>query len=446
MSSLRAAVERLRDRVHGWFGQLGVDISVSLFGSGTRRVLGFVTFLMVTRTLSREQWAYFSLAYLCFDVALYSSDLGLNTGMMRALAKSIRKGEEQSREAILKTVFLVKLVTGLLAAAVGLVAAPFLATHLLNTPEVAPYVRIAMAGVLGMHLHRFYQAYFRANLEFSRHAAFILIEPVLILAVVGSVWLLGSLELTPVQTAYAFAPLLAALAMGALLPRGYLRARVDAWRQLKEVWHFSRWVYASNLLGTLRFRLNAILLANFATTAAVASYSYADKLASTLSMLTNALSTVYVPRASHLLVRSELRDMLRKTYRVMLAAVPPLLIVPLFARPLINLLQPEYVDATPVFVLLFVSILFTLVALPARSVLYSIHRPQVDTAIQATAIAVTVLAGVPLILQFGAVGAAVAMLVQRFLSATLMIGYVYLAVYRAAPEADAGSEPEPVYH
>ena len=62
--------------------------------------------------------------------------------------------------------------------------------------------------------------------------------------------------------------------------------------------------------------------------------------------------------------------------------------------------------------------------------LYSIHRPQVETTVQAIALGVTLVFGILLIRAWGARGAAVAMLIQRSLSAAMLMGYVYRVVYR----------------
>ena len=136
----------------------------------------------------------------------------------------------------------------------------------------------------------------------------------------------------------------------------------------------------------------------------------------------------------------EIRGLLNKTYRAFAIMGPPLLLIPLFSRRLISWLQPDYIEAAVVFSILFVSILFTLAMLPVRSVLYSIHRPQVETAIQAGALLFTATAGFFLIRSHGALGAAVAMLLQRFLSAAAMLTFVYLYIYRGTGPSEPGPD------
>jgi O-antigen/teichoic acid export membrane protein len=189
-------------------------------------------------------------------------------------------------------------------------------------------------------------------------------------------------------------------------------------------------VYATNVLGKVRSRLNAILLVMLAALTDVGLYAYADRLAGILSLFSTTLTTVYMPRASHLITRDEYRDLLRKTYKAFFWFVPLLIVLPFIARPLIQLHKPEYVAAAPLFTILFVSILFTLAALPARTVLYSINRPQVETVIQVIALAVALAFGIALIRTHGVVGAAYAMLIQRGISAIILMGYVYRTVYR----------------
>jgi len=59
--------------------------------------------------------------------------------------------------------------------------------------------------------------------------------------------------------------------------------------------------------------------------------------------------------------------------------------------------------------------------------------------VQAIALGVTLIFGILLIRAWGALGAAVAMLIQRSLSATMLMVYVYRVVYRASPADTDGS-------
>jgi O-antigen/teichoic acid export membrane protein len=247
---------------------------------------------------------------------------------------------------------------------------------------------------------------------------------------VGLLWWRESLTALRCQGIYAVAPLLVSVLAVFLLPHHFLRAARNEPGSLRQVWRFGRWVYATNVLGKVRSKLNAILLVMLATLTDVGLYAYADRLAGILSLFSTTLTTVYMPRASHLITRDEYRDLLRKTYKAFFWFVPLLIVLPVIARPLIRLHKPEYVAAAPLFMILFVSIFFTLAALPARTVLYSINRPQVETVIQVIALAVALVFGIGLIRTHGVVGAAYAMLIQRGISAIILMGYVYRTVYR----------------
>jgi O-antigen/teichoic acid export membrane protein len=383
----------------------------------------------MTRALSVRAYALFTLAYTCYEIAMYASDLGFNVGVVRFVSKGIRKGDEATTASVLKSVFRFKIIAGLVVCALGYVIAPWLA-RLMDTPELVPYLRIAFAGVLGTHLHRFYEAYFRARLAFQRNAIFSLIAPGSIAVAVGLLWWRESLTALRCQGIYAIAPLLVSVLAVFLLPHHFLRGARHEPGSLRQVWRFGRWVYATNVLGKVRSRLNAILLVMLAALTDVGLYAYADRLAGILSLFSTTLTTVYMPRASHLITRDEYRDLLRKTYKAFFWFVPLLIVLPFIARPLIQLHKPEYVAAAPLFTILFVSILFTLAALPARTVLYSINRPQVETVIQVIALAVALAFGIALIRTHGVVGAAYAMLIQRGISAIILMGYVYRTVYR----------------
>ena len=434
MSQLKSLFRRITTRRED--GSMGRDLSVAFIGHGLRRALGLLSFILMTRVLSVEAYALFFLAFTWYEIAMYASDFGLNVGLVRFVSKGVRRGDTSSTASVLRGVFVFKIGAGLAVAAIGYAAAPWLA-GLLEVPEVTPYLRVAFVGVLGNHLIRFYEAYFRSRLEFERNALFSLVTPAVIAGAVGWLWWRDSLTALQCQGVHAVAPLIACTLAVVLLPHGFLRSKMGGVEAFSSVWRFGRWVWVTNVLGTIRFRLNAILLVKLATLTEVGLYAYGDKLASVLSIISTTMTTVYVPRASHLLTRQEFRTLLRRTYRVLAWFVPLAVVLPLGVRPLIRLHKPEYLDAAPLFAILFLSILFTIASLPARTVLYSLHKPQVETTVQLIALAVTLAFGIVLIRTHGAIGAAVAMLIQRAISASILMVYVYRVVYR-----DAGAEDE----
>jgi len=409
------------------------DLSVAFVGHGARRVIGLVAFVLMTRALSVEGYALFFLAFTAYEIAMHASDFGLNIGVVRFVSKAIRRDDDQASADLLRAVFLFKIASGLVVAAVGYLLAPWLA-GLLDQPQVTPYLRVAFVGVLGNHLVRFYESYFKARLEFERNAIFSLGMPTVIALGVGLMWWRDGLTALRCQGLHALAPLVACCLAAWLLPHGFLRAGGGGGEALSRVFKFGRWVWVTNVLATVRYRLNAILLAKLATLTEVGFYAYGDKLASVLSVISTTMTTVYIPRTSRLLTKQEFKKLLRRTYAVMACFIPIAVLAPLAAKPLIRLHKPEYLEAAPVFTVLFVSILFTIAALPARTVLYSIHKPQVETTVQAIALALTLGLGIALIRSHGALGAAVAMLLQRAISAAILMGYVYRVVYRDAAD------------
>ena len=436
MDRLRSLVGKLTRRRGD--GSIRRDLSVAFVGHGARRALGFHIFLLVTRALSVEAYALYVLAYSAFEIAMYASELGLNVSIVRFVSRGIRQGDEAATDAVLRAGFLFKIAAGVVAPVVGYLLAPWLAGAVWDRPDLVPYLRIAFTGVLGAHLHRFYEAYFRARLEFERNALFCLVMPGTILVSVGVLWWQDAMTALRCQGIYAAAPLVACALAAYLLPHTFLRTRQPVGAALAAVWRFGRWVWLTNVLGTVRLRLNPILLANLTAVTEVGLYAYADKLASSLSLISTAMTTVYVPRASHLTSREEFRALLRRSYRVFVWFIPVAVLLPFLARPLIRLHKPEYEGATLLFAILFPSVLFTVVSLPARTVLYSLHKPQIEAAVQIASLVITALAAIPLIRSYGAVGAALAMLVQRAISAAVLMGYVYRVVERPAGVSEDG--------
>lgn len=434
--ALRDFWRRPSERPLAWLGR---DLSVAFTGHFLSKGLGILTFIVMTRSLAPAEYGIFMLAYSVFEIGLYLSDLGLDTGTTRFVAKGIRHQDEEGTRAVLKAVFLTKVAAASIVFVLGYLAAPFVAREILVRPEMTPYLRIAHVGIFGAQLSGFFHSYFAARLQFVRNALFSMVAPLGILLAVLGIWRRGDLDVWSCLVIYVGAPLVVCAITTAVLGRHLLGARTRLGPSLRAVWRFSRWIYVTNVLGTVRFRLNSILLARYATLPEVGLYNYGDKLASILTLFTSSITTVLVPRASHLLEGEELRALLRSSYRFMLLLVPALLVVPFVSRPLIAFLAPAYVEAAPIFSVLFVSILFSLAALPSSTVLYSVNQPHVETVVEMIALLLTLVGGYLLVRSHGGIGAAAIMLIQRTVSASLVIGWVYAKVYRPAASVRRGS-------
>jgi O-antigen/teichoic acid export membrane protein len=142
-------------------------------------------------------------------------------------------------------------------------------------------------------------------------------------------------------------------------------------------------------------------------------------------MVSGTILTVLIPRFSRLQTGREIRTMLRVCHRWLLLLVPLGIVTPLLSRFAIELVAPAFVDSSQIFSILFISILFSLAALPSRTVLYSLKRPEIETYVELLALVVVVAIGYLLVRWQGGLGAAVAMLIQRSLSAALIVGWVY---------------------
>jgi O-antigen/teichoic acid export membrane protein len=341
---------------------------------------------------------------------------------------------------MLQGAFAAKLGVGLVVFAAAYASAPLVAAEVLRQPQMAPYLRIAYLGIVGMQLQNFYLAGFAGRLEFRRVATLAILAPLLILVAVSIAWWSGGLGVSLCLAIYAIAPLCASGFGVAVLSHRFLVRREGTARSIATLWRFSRWVYGSSVLGTVRFRLNSVLLSRLADIDDVGLFNYGDKLASVLSLFATTILTVFVPRTAHLAGGEELTRLLRRNVRWFLVLLPAVVVVPLAARPAIELLSPHYVAAAPIFTILFFSILFSLLALPSRAVLYSVDRPEVETAIEGIALVLALISGYVLIQSLGGMGAALSMLLQRVVSAGLTLAMAHRSVEQPGRRARSPRE------
>ncbi len=112
-------------------------------------------------------------------------------------------------------------------------------------------------------------------------------------------------NLTTVVIIYLFAPTLATLFWWPVIMRDFVKSPIIDNILVKKIIHFSRWIYLSNLSSTIRGHANPILLKNPTLSGSIASgelnaglYSFGNDLAGEITIISQSLTTVLLPKAS----------------------------------------------------------------------------------------------------------------------------------------------------
>ena len=350
-------------------------------------------------------------------------DFGLSTSSVRYGSKYLEK-EPGKTAFIFKTTFLLKLLLGLPVLVLLMLAAPRIATGVFGKVELALPLLVAFCGSFCILLANFPLGVLQTYQSFRRYVLVAVTQGAVQVILVALLVFLGRMEPDSVIIAFAAAPFIAFLLGMTLIPRTFMGARGDTTAVIKEIMGFGKWVMVSTFATMFIIRLDVLMLTAMAGSGEVGRYSSASQLAYLFPLVTGALTTALLPKATGLTGRHELRryvvDTLRFTPLSILVAVPLLL----FARPVVGtLFGARFIDAVPIFRVLLLCFLVSVICNPASLALYSLDRVELLAYLNLAQLGINFAGNLVLIPLYGGLGAAFSSLAVR------VFGGVYIVYF-----------------
>jgi O-antigen/teichoic acid export membrane protein len=417
------------------------DISTTMYGNMVRMALRAVATALIVFYLGKERWGLCYLAILCFTFGADIADLGMDTAGLRYISRSLRENRKEQEQLLLRVLLTAKIVLSFVVIAAGWLLAGLVADWAGGREQVW-LIRIALLGIPGRLLIKYCTVYFKARQEFARNAVAVAVEPLMIVIGLAVLFWTGRFGAMSALAVYCLGPLAAFVVVYASpwMPKLEVRSWSGAWRQFTTLFSFGKFLFVTNGTASIRTRILSFYIAKWRTEGDVGIYGAGDQLSTILSILSDAILTTLVPKASSRIRADEIRRFLKRNLKkTTLMSLPLFLAIPLSwpAMALASSWSPkiaQYRESIPVFNLIFAGMLFSIISLPVRSVLYAVKKPQVETVIEIFMLALVAALGffvVPYNGGFGGIiGAAAVMLVQRFLTCVVLIAYAYIRIYR----------------
>jgi len=412
-----------------------VDLGKVIFGNLARNGLRGVTKLLVAGFLGVRGMGILRSIYAIFKMVAALVDFGFNYAVLSMVPAAEARKESGEGDRILKSVLVLRiLLSGVFLAAGYLLAGP-IATSLLGDGGLTVWVRLAFLAVIGQSLWKFVSGHLSAGRRFNRLAFFLTTAPFLMLAATGALILTDRFDLQGAMVIYLFAPAVAVVLWWPWIDRRFLGAE---WSNATtgRVLRFGRWVYLSRVAMTSRSQINPLLLKNPALSGSLAAgemnaglYAFGNELADELSMLTESLYMVLMPRAGGKTSPAALKGFVKRCYRNLAVLMVPLILPIFLFKPFLLLLariKADYIEFLPsfdVFVILYAAGLLSLAIIPMRSALYALELPRVDSYLEAAGVVLLVVGGIVLIPTYGYIGAAIMALVVRALALVGLLAY-----------------------
>ena len=415
------------------------DLGRVIAGTASGNILRGAFKLMVAGFLGPAAIGILRSIYALFLLLSSLAALGLDYATVIFLARIIRDQNEPEKKRLLQTVLCLKIYATVFLLLVGNLFAEQISLRVLSDADLTPYFRLVLLAVGGQLFWRYISSYLSAHQYFDRLSYFLVTMPVLMWIMGIALILLELFDLRAAILIYLFAPMVAALVWWPLFHRENRIYPGLSNQWLSRLLKFSPWVYLSHLFSSTRRNVSILLLKN-ATLSGSQSvgetqaglYSFGQDLAEEITIVSQALFTVLLPKVSGYSDIAQLKGLLLKTYRHMVLLLLPLALLSLLFEPFILALAyffPSYLDflsAVPICIALYAGALLALACTPMTAALYALKHPHIETCIEMVSVCLLVTGSILLIPGYGYMGAAIMVVVQR--AATLML-LIFSGVY-----------------
>ncbi|MCC2643466.1 MAG: hypothetical protein K0S45_3879 [Nitrospira sp.] len=401
--------------------------------------LGFAMSLIVARWMGPEEFGLFSLFIV---ILILGNDVlgdGLNPGVVRYYSMHNRTDPPKASE-VLTNALALRLLLGIPVVLLGLTVGAQIAERVFHSQTYVWPVVLGLLGSFGAALWSFSLSVWQAREEFATYGMMVTLVNLLRVLSLPVLVLTGYVTLELVMGLHVLAFYLCALSGLWVLRRHLADAPVNM-VLMRELFRFSKWPAMASICFLLQVNLGVPVLNYFIDSRQAGLYGAGSSLLMGVDFLTISLLTTLLPKVSQLAGLDQCRSYVQRSFPLYVVIAATLLPLFFFARPIVlGLFGQAYEGTIPVFQILFLGTLGTLMTHPLYLVLYTMNRPQLYTLSGIVALAGWVLAGFWLIPEYGAVGAAWTALFARLIQAGMIVVILWHALgFRASSGVPARS-------
>ncbi len=407
------------------------SIMSSLFvisGRTLNALFNYLVTILILRTFTPHDFGIISVVTTSIVVLNMFMDFGASVSLVRFAALFKARKDEFNERLIYRSLFHLRIVLALIIIAVVWITAPYAGKFVLKDPGDYAYLRWAAVAAFFMSMTLFVQSVLQSGEKFKEYSAISMGEGFLKLTGIMIVVFILTPVISKVIAVYvlsAFALMIIAMAW---FPNIKKLEKYDR-SILSALFHYSKWYVISNLALLLFSNLDVLMIAYYRTSEEVGYYSGGLKIASLLTILSNTLVTVLMPKVSKYTEKKQLQHFIKKVW--ILAGGIVIVLAPLIlsADFLINLIAGEgYEASVPIFKILFADHLFMIIMIPLFLLLFAMNRPEIYAVLAVMELILNIAGNIWLIPLKGAAGAAAVTLGVRIIVTIPAIIYAYVKI------------------
>lgn len=398
--------------------QLGKNISFTLNRQLLTALLSFLTVILIARSFGPEGNGIYQMVILLPTMIITLINLGIGPATVFYVAR---------KDYHIKTIIKGNLILGLVISAIACLIALFAVLVLGEKifPDIPRMLLLIIITVIPVLLIQSYMLTIFQGLQDFKVFNMISIIPqaVTLLTVVIALWILGG-GVEFVVVAYIVGNIVA-LIMSLYYLRNYISLKTIFDKSyVKNVLNYGWKAHLGNILAFLNYRVDMFLINGFLNPGAVGLYSIAVHIAERLWMLSQAVSTVLLPRISELKDDEESRRQITpliSRWVLIITALGSLVLVIIVPYLIPLLFGEEFVGAIVAFQIMLPGIVLGSASRVLSNDIAARGRPEINMYLGFVVITVNVIGNLILIPIMGIKGAALATTISYGLNACLKV-------------------------
>ncbi|SEM65667.1 Membrane protein involved in the export of O-antigen and teichoic acid [Mesobacillus persicus] len=390
------------------------DSFITLVRQGTSIVIGTLLIVIIARVLGGELQGQYALIITFPTLLVTFINFGLNTSTVYYVSK----GEIDPREAFVNN-FIIGIILGFVGVAAG---ASFIYLYgglaFPNVPFKALYLILLVVPV--MVLNSLFQTIFQGIQDFKIFNTILVITQVTNLLLVIVLIVLLDFELIGALMAFTFGHLATLIFILAFFINKYkipLTSIRLNFSYIKKSFRYGFKSYLSNLVTFLNYRINIYILGFFVNPLAVGVYFTALNLGEKLSVFTQSISTVLLPRIASMATKEERNKLTSIVSRFTLIFM---ILFAVFVFLIIDFITPilgnDYIETPFLLKILLPGISLLAVEKILSNDIAARGKPEVNMYVSIFNVITSTALNIMLIPEFKAVGAAIATSISYSLS------------------------------
>lgn len=404
---------------------------ITILGTIINGFLGALFYILMARFLGPNNFGLLAVSIATLTLIADVADFGTNTGIVRFVSSHLTSDKEKAFR-FLKLSLEVKAGVWMLVLIIGIILAPVIADKIFNKTELELPLKLTMFGVGGALLFSFATSSLQAFQKYFTWSFVNISTNFLRLIFILILFFYQQLNLTNGLFIYLLLPFFGFCLTLLFIPVKKIFIIKNEFSVAKQFFSYNFWVAMFTIIAAFSSRLDTFLSARLLTAQEIGLYSAANQLVQVVPQIVGALGVVAAPKFASF---QNINQMLAyfKKFQLFVAGLTilGLLVIPISTYIIPMIYGVQYQDAVLPFIILFSAMLIFLISVPLHnSIIYFFSKPQVFVWISIGHLFVIGVFGYFLILNYGVVGAAMAVLVGTIFNLLAPLGWFLWRIKR----------------